>query len=95
MSYSAAWVLPHTGQGIVSATIVPLHFYYIKDTPTLLPKAVRCTLADAQEVSYAMSIAPDAVKYNGKFGMSLFCMRWHDRLNVGLLLRYTGAEGRR
>ena len=33
-----------------------------KDTPTLLPKAVLCTLADAQEVSYAMSIAPDAGK---------------------------------
>ena len=70
-------------------------FLLKKDTPTLLPKAVRCTLADAQEVSYAMSIAPDAVKYNGKFGMILFCMRWHDRLDVGLLLRYTGAEGRR
>lgn len=50
-----------------------LRFYYKKDTPTLLPKAVRCTLADAQEVSYAMSIAPDAVKYNGKFGMIFVC----------------------
>ncbi len=33
-----------------------------KDTPTLLPKAVRCTLVDAQEVSSAISIAPDAGK---------------------------------
>ena len=33
-----------------------------KDTPTLLPKAVLCTLADAQEVSSAISIAPDAGK---------------------------------
>ena len=36
-----------------------------KDTPTLLPKAVLCTLADAQEVSFAISIAPDAGKTRG------------------------------
>ena len=34
-------------------------------------------------------------KDKGKFRMILFCMRRCDRLDAGLRLRYTGAEGRR
>ena len=37
-----------------------------KDTPTLLPKAVLCTLADAQEVSSAISIARVTAESKGK-----------------------------
>ena len=66
ISYSATWVLPHTRQGIVSAMIMSLSFYYKKDTPTLLPKAVRCTLADAQEVSSAISIARVTAESKGE-----------------------------
>ena len=37
-----------------------------KDTPTLLPKAVRCTLANAQEVSSAISIARVTAESKGR-----------------------------